>query len=93
LNEIVWTESALDDLEAIKTYIEQLSAQAARAVAGALIAAGNSLINFAQRGRPVPRTEMRELIAAYPYIIRYQVFGSEVVILRVRHSARRPTNP
>jgi plasmid stabilization system protein ParE len=36
---------------------------------------------------------MRELISTYPYIIRYHIDGDKVVTLRVRHTARRPTNP
>ena len=36
---------------------------------------------------------MRELVTVSPYIIRYRISGEEVLILRVRHSARRPTNP
>lgn len=35
---------------------------------------------------------MRELIVR-PYIIRYQVDGNRVLIVRIRHGARRPTNP
>jgi plasmid stabilization system protein ParE len=34
---------------------------------------------------------MREVMSSYPYIIRYRTAGDEVVILRVRHMARRPT--
>jgi plasmid stabilization system protein ParE len=36
---------------------------------------------------------MRELVGHYPYIIRYHIDGNNVVILRVRHTSRRPTNP
>jgi plasmid stabilization system protein ParE len=36
---------------------------------------------------------MRELLAVSPYIIRHRIAGEQVVILRVRHGARRPTNP
>jgi len=36
---------------------------------------------------------MRELVTARPYIIRYRIVGDEVVILRVRHAAQRPTDP
>ena len=35
---------------------------------------------------------MRELVTVSPYVIRYRFIGNDVVILRVRHSARRPTN-
>jgi plasmid stabilization system protein ParE len=36
---------------------------------------------------------MRELVAEYPYIIRYHIDGDKIVILRIRHTARRPTVP
>jgi plasmid stabilization system protein ParE len=36
---------------------------------------------------------MREVMTASPYIIRYRIDGGKVVILRVRHAARRPTAP
>jgi plasmid stabilization system protein ParE len=54
---------------------------------------GNGLVNFPHRGRMVPRTTIREVMASYPYIIRYRIAGDEVIILRVRHTARRPTKP
>jgi plasmid stabilization system protein ParE len=62
-------------------------------MADALFAAGDSLENFPHRGRPVPGTNSRELVSVCPYIIRYRVAGDDVVIQRVRHGARRPTNP
>ncbi len=59
-----------------------------------LLAAGDGLANFPHRGRSVPNTDMRELVTAYPYIIRYRITRDDQVrILRVRHMARRPTNP
>jgi hypothetical protein len=36
---------------------------------------------------------MRELVAVHPYIIRYEVIGDWVQVLRIRHGSRRPTNP
>jgi plasmid stabilization system protein ParE len=50
-------------------------------------------VTFPHRGRPVPGTDKRELVTAYPYIIRYRIVGDVVRILRVRHTSRRPTNP
>lgn len=93
MTEVVWTEPALRHLEAIRAYIAQFNPRAALDVAGSLKALGDSLTQFPYRGRPVRGTGMRELISTYPYIIRYFVDGETVVILRVRHSSRRPTNP
>jgi toxin ParE1/3/4 len=93
LSEVIWTDPALANLEAIRIYIEHFNPRAARQLADTLIEAGNNLALFPNQGRPVPGTGMRELVTSYPYIIRYQVVGDVVVILRIRHSARRPTNP
>ena len=93
MNEAVWSATALANLRAIRAYIEQFNPRAAGELAAQLIAAGNSLVQFPHRGRVVPKTDMRELVTTYPYIIRYRVAGNVVVILRVRHTSRRPTNP
>ncbi len=58
-----------------------------------IIEAGNDLATFPHRGRRVPGTQLRESTIARPYIIRYRVEPNRVVILRVRHGARRPTRP
>jgi plasmid stabilization system protein ParE len=93
LIEVVWTASALADLGEIRAYIGQFNPRAAREVAASLKGLGDSLATFPNRGRQVPGTTMRELISKYPYIIRYRIAAGRVAILRVRHGARRPTNP
>ena len=93
MSEVVWTDPAPATLEAIRICVEQFNPRAARRLADSLVEAGNSLAQCPHRGRPVPETDMRELVTSYRYIIRYQVIGDAVVILRVRHSARRPNNP
>jgi plasmid stabilization system protein ParE len=58
-----------------------------------ILAAGDGLQRFPNRGRAVPGTRLRETTLARPYIIRYRVAADHVRILRVRHGARRPTRP
>ena len=59
-----------------------------------LLAEGDGLAAFAYRGRQVPGTELRELVAVHPYVIRYRIMrDAEVQIVRVRHASRRPTTP
>ena len=94
MNEVIWSDRAIAQVDAIGTYIEQFNPKAAVDVAESLIAAGNSLESFPHRGRMVPGTTMRELvIASYPYVIRYRIVRDTVRILRVRHASRRPTRP
>jgi toxin ParE1/3/4 len=90
---VVWTAAALRGVMHAYDYLAEFSSQAARHVAATLREAGDSLEHFPHRGRPVPSTDMRELVTAYPYIIRYRVAGGDVIILRVCHTSRRPTRP
>ena len=86
---VIWTEPALGDLEKIRLYISEFNPIAAREAAARIIEAGNGLAFFPLRGRAVPNSRLREVTIAYPYIIRYRVGRERVVILRVRHGARR----
>lgn len=90
---VVWTEPALDGIARAYDYIFDFNPSAAAHVAETLRREGDSLVHFPHRGRMVPKTNMRELVSAYPYIIRYRIDGDTVIILRVRHTSRRPTNP
>jgi toxin ParE1/3/4 len=74
-------------------YIYDFNPPAAARMADALFKAGDNLVNFPHRGRPVRGTTMRERVTVSPYVIRYRITGNDLVILRVRHSARRPTSP
>ncbi len=91
--QVVWTEPALDGIARAYDYVFEFNPRAAAHLAETLRDDGDGLVNFPHRGRPVPRTSMRELVTSYPYIIRYRIDGDVVVILRVRHTSRRPTRP
>ncbi|MDV3458308.1 type II toxin-antitoxin system RelE/ParE family toxin [Sphingomonas sp. HF-S4] len=54
-----------------------------------MVAAGDSLEAFPNRGRPGSH-KRRELPSVPPYVIRYPVAGEDVMILTVKHGARRP---
>ena len=85
--EVVWSRRALSDLVAIRAYIGQFSPLASQRMARRLRSAGDSLANHPDRGRLVSAT-IRELVIISPYIIRYQIVGDVVTIIRIRHAAR-----
>jgi toxin ParE1/3/4 len=87
---VVWTFSALADLEGIRRHIGNFNPYAARDMADRIIEAGNSLANFPYRGRQVLGTQLRETMIARPYVIRYRVERDRVIILRIRHDALKP---
>jgi plasmid stabilization system protein ParE len=84
---VIWSRDAIDDVEAIRNYIAEFNPGAGDQLAARLIAAGNSLTNFPDRGRPASGG-CREYVALSPYLIRYEFESGFVSILRIRHSAR-----
>jgi plasmid stabilization system protein ParE len=87
--EVVWSDRALANIEAIVTYIVgQHSPLAAQRLAQRLLAAGDALEAYPDRGRPITR-DRRELTVIAPYLIRYRLKNDQAIILEVRHGARR----
>jgi toxin ParE1/3/4 len=91
--QVVWTTTALRGISRIYDYLVEVNPRAALYMTDALIAAGDNLASLPLRGRPVGGTRMRELVSVTPYIIPYRVARERVIILRVRHAARRLTKP
>jgi toxin ParE1/3/4 len=85
---VIWSPSALAEIGHIYDYVADFNPSAAADLAAALLVAGDALVNLPRRGRSVGGN-LRELTSVYPYIIRYEIRGDEVHILRVRHGMRR----
>jgi toxin ParE1/3/4 len=88
---LVWSPEAIDDLAAMRAYIEQDDPGAAQRVTLRIVQNVETLLpSHPEMGRPgrVPGT--RELvIPRTPFIVPYRVVGNTVQILRVFHGARR----
>ena len=89
MGDVLWSERAVETLDAAIDHIEQLDQRAAFGIRARLIAAAESLQFFPHRGRPAG-TGFREIATVPPYIIRYAVDGETVTIVRIRHGRRRP---
>ena len=87
---VIWAPAALQDIAQIHGYLARFNPPAAGRLAERMLAAGDSLVLFPDRGRPGAGGRLRELTVVYPYVIRYRVAADHVRILRVRHGARRP---
>jgi toxin ParE1/3/4 len=70
-------------------FIRERNPVAARRIAEDLLAAGDSLAELPNRGRPGSASGTRELVIVRPYIIVYEVRDDAVIILRIWHGAQR----
>jgi len=87
--EVVWTDTAISDLDDIAAYIAQDSPKAAERMAEKIVMAALRLETAPERGRSISNGR-RELTTIPPYLIRYRLTGDIMRILEIRHGARRP---
>lgn len=88
--EIVWTEQAYEDLEAIFRYIRRDSERYARLFVEKILRSVKQLEFMPESGRLVPEIDkkhIRELIVG-KYRIIYRTTESRIDILTIRHGAR-----
>lgn len=87
---IAWSQRALQDLEAIASYIEEDSPAYARTVVRAIVNQVKTLARFPRCGRKVPEFDdenIRELVS-YSYRIIYRLEQEEILIAAVIHGKR-----
>jgi plasmid stabilization system protein ParE len=88
--EVTWSHEAIEDLEAIATYIARDSEYYARSVVTEIVSASRNVGEFPQLGRIVPETgdeRVRERFV-YSYRLIYQLQARQVLIVAVIHGKR-----
>jgi toxin ParE1/3/4 len=88
---LTWTNQALDDLDAICSFIGRDAPRYAQSFAARVLQATERLAQFPNSGRMVPEfgdPELREIIVQ-SYRVIYRVWSDEAEIITVHHGARR----
>jgi plasmid stabilization system protein ParE len=88
---LVVSRAAQADLARLHAFLKEKNRSAADRANAALIAALQSLAALPARGRPLPKSNMRELIAPFGrsfYVLRYAYNSrdKEVIVIRIWHS-------
>lgn len=85
---IVWSNDALDDLDAVLRYVAQDNPRAASALVDRIDEAASGLSDFpaGRQGRVAKTYE--KVVRRTPYILAYAMTDDRVTILRVIHVSR-----
>ena len=85
---IEWIESALDDMESLKQYIERENVRAAKQGADKVVEAVSLFRDTPRMGRDGRLAGTKELVVSgTSYIVMYKIQGNKVRIMRVLHHA------
>ena len=86
-----YTRTALRQIEEALSYIAARSPQVAAGMRARILATAALLQDHPHAAQATTRPNTRRVILTpFPYVLFYRVAVDEVVILRLRHSARRP---
>ena len=91
---IVYAPRALRDLQSIAEYLNQRSPSGAFNVLAAVKSSIEALAAFPGMGRVVDDAGHRRFpVLRFPYAVFYRISGDELLIVHIRHAARRPLDP
>ena len=93
---LLWTESATGQLQAIRDYLARTSPGYAQALAERIVKRTEDLMNHPRLGAEVPEygEETIREVFEHPYRILYRVSEEQVQVIAVIHSSRRlPRTP
>ena len=89
-----YTPRAFADLDIIRTYISQFNPAAAGRVVTLVEKIVKRLGDFPESGQHADELDTRIAFSPrYPYRIYYRIVAEEILILHIRHAARRPLQP
>jgi len=87
---LVWSPEAIEDIEAIASYIERDSGYYARVVVSRIVSVAESISDNPKIGRIVPEVgepEYRERFV-YSYRVIYRIESSRILLAAVIHGSR-----
>ena len=92
---VLWTDAAVNQLQAIHDYVAQTSPEYARRVVDRLTKRSKQIAAFPYSGRIVPEYELNEVrqIIEASYRIIYLIKEDQIEVLSVIHTSREDLKP
>jgi toxin ParE1/3/4 len=88
-----YTHRALAQIDRALSYVAARSPQGAARIRDRILTLVTMLQEQPLLGRSTSRPGVRRLfVHPYPYLVDYRVIATEIIVMRFRHTARRPLN-
>ncbi|MFX9127621.1 type II toxin-antitoxin system RelE/ParE family toxin, partial [Acinetobacter baumannii] len=86
MNHVDWAQSAVDDLDAIRRYLADISPQLADDLIARIILSTDVLLDFPAAGSAIGYRRWRRWhVRRTPYLLIYEPVAAGLRIVRVRH--------
>jgi toxin ParE1/3/4 len=85
---LIWTSTALADLQRLRSFIAQHNPHAAKRAAQTIKQAVMRLLDHPELGKPLDGREDRELFIPFGqrgYVLRYRLHGNAIIVLKLWH--------
>ncbi len=89
MRRVIWTDEAVENVDAIWTYIHGFNPPAATRLVLRLRSIAETLADNPERAKSLGG-DIRQLTTASPYLMRYRITPEVIYVLDVQHGARRP---
>ena len=88
---VLWTDAALNQLEAIRDFLSQTSPEYAQRIVERLVNRSEQIAAFPRSGRMVPEYEIDEVrqVIESSYRIIYLIREEQIEVLAIIHTSRK----
>jgi addiction module RelE/StbE family toxin len=89
MREVIWANSAVNDLERLREFIAKENQEAAKRAAETIKQSVQQLLSLPNIGKPVADLfgyrDLTIRFGAAGYILRYRVYDNTIYVLHIRH--------
>ena len=88
---VLWTDAALNQLEAVRDFLSRTSPEYAQRIAERLVNRSEQIAAFPRSGRMVPEYEIDEVrqVVEGSYRIIYLIKENQIEVLAIIHTSRK----
>lgn len=86
-----YTQTALRQIDGVLEHVQTHSPQGAARLRSRILASLSLICDHPNAGQITNRHDLRRVVLTpYPYVLFYRIGKNEIIVMRFRHTARKP---